>query len=93
MTSSDETPPRKGTTMTHEQVDTWIHDALKLVPKGDICQSTFRSALNATFRNALGPKPENPGGSVADAVKVAIRSIGCEPRFDPALLTLDWPAR
>jgi len=72
----------------------WIADAVALVPRtGGILQSVFRSTLQNKLSHALGSKGEVPRGSVADVVRQAldlVEQYGV-PRFDPALLELDWP--
>jgi len=72
----------------------WIADAVALVPRtGGILQSMFRSTLQDTLAHALGSKGEVPRGSVADVVQQALDLVEQHgvPRFDPALLKLDWP--
>lgn len=72
----------------------WIADAVALVPRtGGILQSVFRSTLQNTLAHALSSKGEVPRGSVADVVRQALGVVEQHgvPRFDPALLELDWP--
>lgn len=73
----------------------WTADAVALAPRtGGLVQSTFRSVLQNRLANALGAKPDMPGASVADVVHAAVDAVkdAGVPRFDPALLTLEWPA-
>lgn len=73
----------------------WIADAVALAPRtGGFLQSQFRAVLQARLANALGGKPAMPGASVADVVQASLDSLSDlgEPRFDPALLKLNWPA-
>jgi hypothetical protein len=70
----------------------WIADAIAFVPRtGGVLQSQFRAALQIYLSNALGRNPEIPGASVAEVVRAAMEGVGGVPRFDPALLELDWP--
>lgn len=72
----------------------WIADAVALVPRtGGLLQSLFRASLQHRLSNALGKRPDMPGASVADVVHAAMASVEADgvPRFDPALLTLEWP--
>jgi hypothetical protein len=78
--------------VSRDEIDAWVAAALALVPKGDLCQSKFRSNLNIDLRNALGRKSEYPAWAVADVVRAAEQGIGCRPRYDSALLSLEWPA-
>lgn len=73
----------------------WMAEAVALAPRtGGFLQSQFRALLQAGLANALGTKPSMPGASVADVVRAALDSVSDlgVPRFDPALLKLDWPA-
>jgi predicted DNA-binding transcriptional regulator AlpA len=72
----------------------WIAEAVALVPRtGGLLQSMFRASLQNRLANALGNHPDMPGASVAEVVGAAMASVKAEgvPRFDPALLTLEWP--
>jgi predicted DNA-binding transcriptional regulator AlpA len=73
----------------------WIADAVARVPRtGGLLQSAFRVSLQARLANALGPRAATPGASVADVVHAATESLKDRgvPRFDPALLNLEWPS-
>jgi len=73
----------------------WIADAVALVPRtGGLLQSMFRSVLQSSLANGLGKRPAMPGTSVADVVHAATESVKDRgvPRFDPALLKLEWPS-
>jgi hypothetical protein len=72
----------------------WIADAVALAPRtGGLLQSTFRAVLQNRLANALGAKPDMPGASVADVIQAAVDAVkdAGVPRFDPALLKLEWP--
>lgn len=70
----------------------WIAEAVALVPRtGGILQSKFRSSLQNYLSHALGKKSEMRGASVAEVVRQAMEGLGGLPRFDPKLLTLEWP--
>ena len=80
--------------MRKAATDAWISAALAYVPKGDICQSVFRTALIKTLKHELGSKkPQHPSRSVADAVRAAQAASGCQPSFNQELLSLEWPPR
>ena len=80
--------------MRKAAMDAWISAALAYVPKGDICQSAFRSALIKAFKHDLESKrPQHPCRSVAAAVRAAQAASGCQPSFNQELLTLEWPPR
>lgn len=73
----------------------WIADAVALAPRtGGFLQSMFRAALQNRLANALGKAPDMPGASVTEVVHAAMDSVKDlgEPRFDPALLKLEWPS-
>lgn len=72
----------------------WIADAVALVPRtGGILQSMFGSALKDTLAHVLSSKGEVSRGPVADLVQQALGLVEQHglPRFDLALLKLDWP--
>jgi hypothetical protein len=72
----------------------WVNAALAYVPPGDKCQGRLRNYLNVSLREELGP--ERSSRTVEQVVRdqlLELQKIGCEPRYDPALLTLDWPDR
>jgi predicted DNA-binding transcriptional regulator AlpA len=80
---------------TQRAKEQWIADAVALVPRtGGLLQSTFRSSLQISLSNALGKNPAMLGASVTDVVHVAMESVRDSgvPRFDPALLKLQWPS-
>lgn len=73
----------------------WIADAVALAPRtGGLLQGMFRSALRNRLANALGKTPDMPGASVSEVVHAAVDSVkdAGVPRFDPALLKLEWPS-
>jgi hypothetical protein len=47
--------------------------------------------LNARLINALGPTPAMPEASVSEVVGAAMEALDGTPRFDPRLLSLEWP--
>jgi len=69
----------------------WVNSALAYVSKGDYCSRKLRERLNESFRQALGPDAVHPDWTVEQLVLSEIASLGCQPQYDLALLTLDWP--
>lgn len=77
--------------MKSAAINAWVGGGLALVPKGKGCQNDFRMVLSTMLKNALGSEPENASWSVADTVGIAVQRTGCQPEYDPALLSLAWP--
>jgi hypothetical protein len=79
--------------MKREELNRWVGGALEFVPKQKGCQNEFRMVLAAMLKNGLGPRPEQPGGTVAEVVSLAVQRTRGTPSFDSRLLQLEWPAR
>jgi len=82
---------RRPQSITQAEKNAWIAKALAFVPRGSLCQSELIQNLNIVFQNELGAKPDHPSWTVGQIVAMVSDQLGCHPKYDNELLTLDWP--